>query len=334
MKDKAYAAWKEKRDKARSHLKALGYDPNTEDEDEEDADPGQSELLFGFNNAAASMPPVETSNTLPRLNLSQSELDELEPFGTPPDLADSDTDLEADDREMNPHPTALLNNVAYQIYKEKIAERKKWEKTPKALKQRNTVVIKSVADFDRPGRPTLMALPRDRKALTRLAKLCPERQEALGPYERWVMADSGSSLHAMDVAKELPGFAHLVAPLPEGKKGRGAETASGDHVEIRGTISLAGHVDGHEHVVPFNDMKISMPIASMQQTIKKGNDLSITPDGGTIRNRKTGKTIKLHERGGVYFFKMSFLPPHLQKQPDSGTKKIAESKAVGFARPA
>ena len=100
-----------------------------------------------------------------------------------------------------------------------------------------------------------------------------------------------------------------------------------------GTAVFAGHIDGHEHVVPFNDMKISMPIASMRQTIKKGNDLYITPSGGTIKNRKTGKTIKLHERGGVYFFKMTFLPPHLQpcsNDQDKGRKNMS----LGFARPA
>ena len=78
-----------------------------------------------------------------------------------------------------------------------------------------------------------------------------------------------------------------------------------------------------------------MPIASMRQTIKKGNDLYITPSGGTIRNRKTGDTIRLHERGGVYFFKMNFLPPHLQPQPPThGASKGLKNKALGFARPA
>ena len=47
MKDKAYAAFKEKRDKARSHLKALGYEPNTEDEDEEDVEPDSMVLCLG-----------------------------------------------------------------------------------------------------------------------------------------------------------------------------------------------------------------------------------------------------------------------------------------------
>ena len=146
------------------------------------------------------------------------------------------------------------------------------------------------------------------------------------------MADSGSTLHGMNVSKELPNYAHLVAPIPASKKGRGAETASGECVAINGTIDLKGHIDGEAHTVRFNDMPISMPIASMRQTIKKGNDLHITPHGGVIRNRLTGKTIKLHERGGVYFFKMKFLAPHLQD--DHGAIASPKNRPTGFARPA
>ena len=82
-------------------------------------------------------------------------------------------------------------------------------------------------------------------------------------------------------------------------------------------------------------MPRSMPIASMRQTIQKGNDLYITPSGGTITNRKTGKNIQLHERGGVYFFKVNFLPPHLQPQSHTANAINGhKDKAPGFARPA
>ena len=66
----------------------------------------------------------------------------------------------------------------------------------------------------------------------------------------------------------------------------------------------------------------------MRRTIKAGNDLFITEDGGTIKNRKTGRVIKLHERCGVYFFKMSLLPPDQQKQNDE------PPKTKGFGRQA
>ena len=79
-------------------------------------------------------------------------------------------------------------------------------------------------------------------------------------------------------------------------------------------------------------MPISMPIASMRQTIKRGKDLHITPHGGVIRNRLTGKTIKLHERGGVCFFKVKFLPPHLQAY--RGAIASPKNRPTGFARPA
>ena len=103
------------------------------------------------------------------------------------------------------------------------------------------LTIKSLADLDKPAvREMIHALPRDRKSLKRLAKLCPDKEEVLGLYERRVMADSSSLLHAMDTSKGLPGFEHTIVPLPGGKKGRGAETASGDRVEIGGAVALKG----------------------------------------------------------------------------------------------
>ena len=75
------------------------------------------------------------------------------------------------------------------------------------------VHVKSLQDLDR--QHFIKALPKSRKALNRIAKMCPTDAETLGPNERWVMADSGSTLHAMDVQKELPNYKHLVAPFAE-----------------------------------------------------------------------------------------------------------------------
>ena len=323
MKDRALQAWKDKKSKQRTHMKALGYDANTEDEDDDDSD--GEDMMFGFNNV--SNPNIDVR---PTLDNSSHDMPNLE--------HDSDTDIE-DDPDLDQHMVHLLNDAAQRRYRQKSAEAKavkalKALRVPKTPKSPVALTIKSLADLDKPAaREIIHALPRDRKSLTRLAKLCPEKEEVLGLYERWVMADSGSSLHAMDISKELPGFEHLIVPIPEGKKGRGAETASGDRVEIRGTVALKGHIDGNLHTVPFNDMPTTMPIASMRQTIKKGNDLHITPEGGFIRNRKTGEKINLHERGGVYFFKMKFLPPSDQPQPVVESQ-IRKNRSLGFARPA
>ena len=73
-------------------------------------------------------------------------------------------------------------------------------------------------------------------------------------------------------------------------------------MQIDREISLAGHIDENLHTVVFKDMNVTMPIASMIQAVKNGNTLTISEDGGTATNRKTGKVVRLHERQGVHFF--------------------------------
>ena len=98
-------------------------------------------------------------------------------------------------------------------------------------------------------------------------------------------------------------------------------------VQIDGEISLTSHIDDNLHTIVFKDMSVTMPTASMIQAVKKGNTLMISEDGGTITKRKTGKVVRLHERQGVYFFKMKLLPAHSQSRYTHRSKS-------GFIRPA
>ena len=160
--------------------------------------------------------------------------------------------------------------------------------------------------------------------MAKLAKKTP-RHGHLKKGEIWVMADTGSTLHGIDVAKHVPGYKRLVRKCHPKRRGKAAETACGGSVTIDGEIDLTGYIGDDVHTIPFNDMKVSMPIASMRKTIKAGNDLHITLEGGYIENRQSGRRILLHERCGVYFFKLQLLPPHLQEQ---------ENRKSGFARQA
>ena len=47
-----------------------------------------------------------------------------------------------------------------------------------------------------------------------------------------------------------------------------------------------------------------MPIASIIETLKKGNNLWIIRKGATIISRPNGQVVRLHERQGVYVFKI------------------------------
>ena len=52
-----------------------------------------------------------------------------------------------------------------------------------------------------------------------------------------------------------------------------AECANGGSLKVRGNVDLAGHIDGSSHVVPYKDMAVSMPIASMRQAVDNGSNM-------------------------------------------------------------
>ena len=212
MKDRALKAWKDKRTKERSHMKALGYEPNTEDEDEGESDGGH--LMFALGVTADVHQPVDDANFSD--HLVDDDADEI------PNLSSSDSDPEADP-ELNPHPVALLNEVAYRRYRKKIAARKMMStcKAPRAPKKKDGVHIKSIADFDRPAaRGLINALPRDRKSLTRLAKLCPTKNKPLGPMSDGLWQTLAHlSMHLM-LLKSSPGMSTWLRHFRRGRRER------------------------------------------------------------------------------------------------------------------
>lgn len=350
-KDKAYDAWKAKRGTSktgkgggkggkggrRDHVKALGGDSeNTEDEDdfwsESESDGGDTDRCFAFTEVRTGTPwkdallsdPSSGSRSEPNAFSALREDD-------PPGLEDDQSDAEVHDaRDLK-----CLKRFAHSVNrggKQTQAQRKAQRAQAAISKQaRSPVTVRSDSDFNNPAvRDMVKALPKGRKELEKLIKLCPREAEELLPGEIWVLGDTGSTKHGLNVKKEIPGYSHLVRPMPEKKRGTAAETAGGDQVMFDGEIDLTGTIDGELHTIPFVDMKVSMPIASMRRTVKQGNDLIITEDGGIIRNRRTKKVIRLHERQGLYFFKMKLLPPQEQVQkPDS-----SQMRASGFGRQA
>ena len=143
------------------------------------------------------------------------------------------------------------------------------------------------------------------------------------------MADTGSTLNGIGLVKELPKYAHLYRPIDPRKKTKAAETACGGSVCIEGDVDLTGFIDDDLHTVSFKHMKVSKPIVSMRKCVKAGNELHITEEGGYIKNRRSGKTVQLVERCGVYFFKLCLLPPDQLTQSDPANKPIS-----GFGRQA
>ena len=145
-----------------------------------------------------------------------------------------------------------------------------------------------------------------------LAKNHPS-DKLLKPGERWLMFDSGSNVDAADVSEHFPGYANLV--VPNGDARGSAECASGGVVQCRGKVVIEGSIDGQATAIPFRDMKIKMPIASLKNRVvgEDGFDIFITDGGAVMRHRRTHNLAKLYDRGGVYFAKFKPHAPKNQK---------------------
>ena len=133
-----------------------------------------------------------------------------------------------------------------------------------------------------------------------------------------MIMDTGANVDAADIIEHFPEYAHLIEQM-ESKNG-GAECASGDIVKCRGRVRVHGTMDGHSTSIQFRDMKIKMPIGSMKKRVEgaDGSDVFITEGGAIMRNRTNGKTVKLYDRGGVYFAKFrTTLPDAVPPSPNS-----------------
>ena len=289
-KDKAYLAWKAKRDakgagkggKGAASLKVLMSGENTEDEDDEEWDDEDYGKMWALS-YPADRPPVSTSNKFDALTSSD------------------------DDHDESPLLDAM-NSFAHKLVMGKKQSQREKAKAARAEPRGDSIVIESMADFNSDAaRSRMPALPKNINALNRLARKRPESEEVLQEGEQWVMADTGAAVNAICVRRDCPQYLPHVQASTRRKSG--AECADGTFLEDRGEAKCAVEIDGVKHVIAFKDMDVSMPIASMQRAVKCGNRLEIDDDGGSITNKLTGERIRLHERRGTYFFKCKFLSP-------------------------
>ena len=92
-------------------------------------------------------------------------------------------------------------------------------------------------------------------------------------------------------------------------RGDTATTAGGQKLVNKGRCSVHGMVDNHEFPIAFKDMETELPILSVRKMVKRNNEVKFKNDGGFIRNRDTGRLLKLHEHEGVYFLTLKVLDP-------------------------
>ena len=158
-----------------------------------------------------------------------------------------------------------MNNFAHrlQIGKKKAQKFNRLKVSDQRIRPFGTrAVADCEADLDTEVmRDMIAALPKDAKSLNKLAKKCPDNND-LEADEMWVMADTGATVNALKVGRDCPKYVKHVHETAASRRGAGAECANGGFIKERGEVKIHVEIDGEQHVIPFKDMDVSMPIAS------------------------------------------------------------------------
>ena len=115
------------------------------------------------------------------------------------------------------------------------------------------------------------------------------------------VVDSGAE-ESVSPPGEFPG---QVLPSAMSKTGRHYRAANGTRIPNLGQQDAHFKTEeGHVCGLPFQVADVERPLIAVSQLAAAGNKVTLEDKGGVIVNNKTGKTIALQRRGGVYILRM------------------------------
>ncbi len=123
------------------------------------------------------------------------------------------------------------------------------------------------------------------------------------PGGRFVEAvvDSGA-VHSVAPPGAFPG---PVRPSLWSRAGRGYRAANGTSIKNMGEIDVPfATAEGHRCRLSFQVAGVEQPLLSVSHLTSAGNMVQLRDTDGTIVNTKTGRSIALERRGGIYIMKM------------------------------
>ena len=228
--------------------------------------------------------------------------------------------------------TDNLNNWAHTVHRK--PKKSKATAVPKSLDVWDTITVKSEADLDKLLQkcPKLAALPANDRKIRKALRSMPA-ELICGPDETLCLMDSGSTVNAAWIEKHFPAYAKLVQSTPASRGGDYATTAGGQKLMNKGRCVVQATAGGMEFSPAFKDMETELPILSVRKIVRQNNDVQFGRRGGTIKNQKSGRTIKFHEYQGVYFLKLKVRNPNLMDTDESIPPHDEPDIDSGFTRP-
>jgi hypothetical protein len=158
--------------------------------------------------------------------------------------------------------------------------------------------------------PHIAAIPGSAKKIRKVLKSMPP-ELVCGDDEVLCLVDSGSTVNAAWISKHFPQWAHLVKSTPASERGDCATTACGQQLVNKGRVQIKATAQGADFNVAFKDMETELPILSVRKMVKKNHDVRFRRDGGSIKNRTTGREVLFYAHEGVYFLKLKISNPDL-----------------------
>jgi hypothetical protein len=115
------------------------------------------------------------------------------------------------------------------------------------------------------------------------------------------VVDSGA-VHSVTPPGVFPG---PVVPSLWSKTGRGYRAANGTGIKNLGQIGVKfSTAEGDTCNIPFQVAEVDQPLLSVAHLTGAGNRVELGHASGRVVNLKTGRTIALERRGGVYIMRM------------------------------
>ena len=116
-----------------------------------------------------------------------------------------------------------------------------------------------------------------------------------------VVVDSGA-VHSVAPPGVFPG---ATVPSPWSRAGRGYRAANGTAIKNLGQIAVRFcTAEGDRGSIPFQVASVDQPLLSVAHLASAGNRVELGHASGRVVNLKTGRTIALERRGGVYIMRM------------------------------
>ena len=175
----------------------------------------------------------------------------------------------------------------------------------KPQKKATSVLVQSIDELSKLMKSNskvsrIAALPKKKmqKVVSSMPNIHLEDDECLA------LVDSGSTINAADIKKHFPQYASRIVTSKDQMMGNSATTAGGHQLPNLGRCRVDATVEGHNFPVPFQNLKVDVPIISVKKYLRNGYDFHFTEEGGYMRCRLNNRVFQFIEAEDAYWIKL------------------------------